>query len=766
MTKYATNNPLGSMDPKDLFDNAQNLDFALNDITQAIWKDRFGRSRPTMYGMEQTFSAQLTSQQQRFNTFIQNSGYKVIGEYTSGPLSITEYNQLIRYQDAFWKLTAATNIPFTTTGNDAASWANDSVHFVSVGDGVLRQELASPGGAGLVGGVANPVTWSGFAGGADSTGVASSDAAFAAAAAFDGEVYIPAGKYNIATIYRGNFSCAEGVEFIGGGYVMTRPRPLWPTAGNPSVITRFSRLAVGDTAFDLGPVKASPQMSWLGQKDYVAPNGSLQPNLGWIEQNARGSSYASEGSIGFAGASHSKNLTGGAAIGLVGVGVNDNEVNSVNTWALYLDAKRYANAAGATWGAEIAVANHGNYVGYESSSGNKTFGIALAAGADPKINGTTSDCTQAIKISNNGANWGSGIAFDNSLRTINTESGIEAYGKAFVLRNSNRLGWEDASGNTQAFVTSKVSDTAQRTGLTFRNRAVDLEGNGLHILRVSYADGDNGYFRVFSASDANPILRLGAEGIANCTIQLEATGTGEITVNRDFRPRDANARKCGTTAFPWSGGATQTAFAVTSDARFKTLISDIPGILLDIWEELQYKTYKFTDRVEAKGDDARWHLGLVTQDVDAAFAKYGLDARDYALFCHDVWENQYERIQTNEGEMTTRTRKIEVPKTKNIEVDGEMVSVVVGHYELRETPEGEKEVWVCEFVEVEEEYEDLADPVYEQNLILPAGDRYSLRYEEALALEAALQRRNYQRMLAKYESLAARIEALEGGIHG
>ncbi|QIG28452.1 tail fiber domain-containing protein [Leclercia adecarboxylata] len=760
MTKYATNNPLGSMDPKDLFDNAQNLDFAVNDITKAFWKDRFGRTRPTMYGMEQSFSAQLLSQQQRFNNFIQNSGYKVIGEYTAGPLTITDYNQLIRYQDAFWKLTASTNIPFTTTGSDAASWANDSVHFFNVGDGELRQELDAPGGAGLVGGVAKPVTWSGFAGGADATGVATSDAAFAAAAAFEGEVYIPAGKYNIATIYRGNFSCAEGVEFIGGGYVMTRPRPLWPTAGNPSVITRFSRLAIGDTAFDLGPAKASPQMSWLGQKDYVAPNGSLQPNLGWIEQNARGSSYASEGSIGFAGAAHSKNQTGGASIGLVGVGVNDNETYSVNTWALYLDAKRYPGA-GTTWGTEIAVANHGPYIGYEENSAGKTFGIALAAGADPKINGNTSDCTQAIKISNNGASWGSGIAFDNSLRTYSSEPGIEAYGKALVLRNSNRIGWEDAAGNTQAFVTSKVSDITKRTGMTLRNGAVDLEGNGLHILRVSYAPGDNGYFRVFSASDANPIIRLGTEGIANCSVQLEAAGTGEITVNRDFRPREANARKCGTTAFPWSGGATQTAFAVTSDARYKTLISDISDILIDIWEELQYKTYKFTDRVEAKGNDARWHLGLVTQDVDAAFAKHGLNARDYALFCHDVWDDQHERIQLNEGEMTTRTRMIEVPKTTQVEIDGEMVEVAVGHYEVRETSEGEKEVWVCEFVEVEEEYEDFADPIYEQRLILPAGDRYSLRYEEALALEAALHRRNHERLLAKYADLASRIEALE-----
>ncbi|EFD1072897.1 tail fiber domain-containing protein [Escherichia coli] len=141
MTIYGTNKPLGSTDPKDLFDNAQNLDFAVNDITKAIWKDRFGRSRPTMWGMEQAFSAQLLSQKLRFNYFIQNSGYKVIGEYTAGPLTITDYNQLIRYQDELWKLTAATDVPFTTSGIDATSWANDSAHFVSVGDDDLRQKV-------------------------------------------------------------------------------------------------------------------------------------------------------------------------------------------------------------------------------------------------------------------------------------------------------------------------------------------------------------------------------------------------------------------------------------------------------------------------------------------------------------------------------------------------------------------------------------------------------------------------------------------------
>ncbi|MDO2024007.1 hypothetical protein Q2409_26390, partial [Escherichia coli] len=65
--------------------------------------------------------------------------------------TISDYNELIRYQDELWKLTAATSIPYTTTGNDAVSWANDADHFVSVGDAALRQELAASSGAGLVG---------------------------------------------------------------------------------------------------------------------------------------------------------------------------------------------------------------------------------------------------------------------------------------------------------------------------------------------------------------------------------------------------------------------------------------------------------------------------------------------------------------------------------------------------------------------------------------------------------------------------------------
>lgn len=144
MSTYKTGHPLGSAAVKDLFDNAENLDFALNSLTALIWTDRLGKTRRSFFGMESAFVTQLSSQESRFNTFIQSSGYQIVGDYTAGPLTFTDYNQLIRYNNELYKLTAATDIPFTTAGNTDETWTStDAAHFVSVGDAALRQNLGS-----------------------------------------------------------------------------------------------------------------------------------------------------------------------------------------------------------------------------------------------------------------------------------------------------------------------------------------------------------------------------------------------------------------------------------------------------------------------------------------------------------------------------------------------------------------------------------------------------------------------------------------------
>lgn len=54
MTKFNTGNPVGSSDPRDLYDNAENLDRAVNS-EGTTFNDRTGKSRLTLKGMEQVF---------------------------------------------------------------------------------------------------------------------------------------------------------------------------------------------------------------------------------------------------------------------------------------------------------------------------------------------------------------------------------------------------------------------------------------------------------------------------------------------------------------------------------------------------------------------------------------------------------------------------------------------------------------------------------------------------------------------------------------
>ncbi|SCA38231.1 Uncharacterised protein [Klebsiella quasipneumoniae] len=140
----ADNEKLGSTSPQVLLKNAINLDKLVNDRESESLPDRFDVLRRTWFGMEKAHDRQMQSQENRFDTFIASSGYEVIGDYTAGPLTLTEYNQLIRYNNELYKLTAATDIPFTTAGNTDDTWTStDAVHFVSVGDAALRQNLGS-----------------------------------------------------------------------------------------------------------------------------------------------------------------------------------------------------------------------------------------------------------------------------------------------------------------------------------------------------------------------------------------------------------------------------------------------------------------------------------------------------------------------------------------------------------------------------------------------------------------------------------------------
>lgn len=138
-------NPLGSAAAKDLYDNAQNFDFALNDITQAIWNDRFGRARNTWFGLE---------------TMVINAaaayGYIILNDMSFQDGGTVNLNELLLDESTgeYFKWTGTFRVggkvvppgstPASTGGEGPGAW-------LSVGNSTLRTILASSLGAGMVG---------------------------------------------------------------------------------------------------------------------------------------------------------------------------------------------------------------------------------------------------------------------------------------------------------------------------------------------------------------------------------------------------------------------------------------------------------------------------------------------------------------------------------------------------------------------------------------------------------------------------------------
>lgn len=167
--------------------------------------------------------------------------------------------------------------------------------------------------------------------------------------------------------------------------------------------------------------------------------------------------------------------------------------------------------------------------------------------------------------------------------------------------------------------------------------------------------------------------------------------------DRSFRPIGDGVQNIARAANRVNNLFLAVAPTVGSDERYKTDISDIPDEVLDAWSKVNYQQYRLNAAVTEKGYGARLHVGVIAQQVVKAFAEAGLDATAYGVVCHDTWEA------------------------------------------ISEQP-----------AVLDEEGGILTPYIPAQN----ADDRYSIRYEEALALESALMRRTTMRL----ESRIARIE--------
>lgn len=154
---YDTLNPLGSKDPRDLYDNATNFDNYANGPAP-MYPNRFGVQKLSIEGMNQQFNAAQIGRGQQFDAAqlarnaqfaaaLASIGLTWIGDYGAGLTFTTRQQYTVRGGLAY-VVANDTTLPYTATGN----WTTEATKFKLVNsDQVLRSDLALTSGAGLVG---------------------------------------------------------------------------------------------------------------------------------------------------------------------------------------------------------------------------------------------------------------------------------------------------------------------------------------------------------------------------------------------------------------------------------------------------------------------------------------------------------------------------------------------------------------------------------------------------------------------------------------
>lgn len=141
----------------------------------------------------------------------------------------------------------------------------------------------------------------------------------------------------------------------------------------------------------------------------------------------------------------------------------------------------------------------------------------------------------------------------------------------------------------------------------------------------------------------------------NYTVETQAANANQTSLGGDFivktgagsngqrkgafRPFADNDTQVGDASFRWSVIYAATGAINTSDENQKEQIVDLSNAekATALAIKSQIKRFKFKDAVQKKGDNARYHFGVIAQQVEQAFKDNGLNPEQYGMFCRDVW---------------------------------------------------------------------------------------------------------------------------------
>ena len=299
-------------------------------------------------------------------------------------------------------------------------------------------------------------------------------------------------------------------------------------------------------------------------------------------------------------------------ITILDVQANDATTNTTVT--------RFLNQAGGVLGSIGYPDNNSTVLAVNGFNGS----VALRhGGVDPEDTRLQTEST-GVRINGDGTN-GTRLNIYGNFDTAANQNFIDFFGSTAL---QTRMGYGENTNNTFSIsnfvgaielrhIGNSPSDTRLQTTASGVDVTGDIDFSGSNN-KIESSSGD-----LYLASSATGTLQL-RRGAA---VELEITASA-ITVNEDILPQVDNGIDLG------SGGQRYRAvYAVSvvspSDRELKRDVRSVDDQLLDAWQAVSYKLFKWRDGGERT---ELTNIGVIAQDIETVFREHGIDAEDYGFF--------------------------------------------------------------------------------------------------------------------------------------
>jgi hypothetical protein len=242
---------------------------------------------------------------------------------------------------------------------------------------------------------------------------------------------------------------------------------------------------------------------------------------------------------------------------------------------------------------------------------------------------------------------GAGTSPRNKRIGGNSSDSFEYSGNGINL--NNKSGNSRVAPHLQGFPSSQTAITKTNSSTDWIYR---LHGDGLSI-----KESADSFDRVATDSLGYTYWGRGGATPTNYIRGGSPAGYGLIVGGGILYPDTDNTRTLGDASNRWSVVYAGTGTINTSDERDKQDVATLDAAEKRVATALKglVKKFRFKDAVHAKGDNARIHVGVIAQEVIAAFEAEGLDPMRYALVCYDQWDAQPEELDAD-GKVLTPAR--------------------------------------------------------------------------------------------------------------